>query len=174
MADSAFFTPLNHEALLAVRGPDAAKFLQGQLTCNLNYLDERTCSLGARCTPKGRMISSFRIVQEGDGYLLALASELLEAQLADLKKYAVFSKSSLADESAVWARFGLSGGIAVDEHSGAATNDLQQQFELHAVYAWGDRFQQRQARPRILGGFAIGRLDMRLLGGERQVAHRLL
>ena len=42
MADSAFFTPLNHEALLAVRGPDAAKFLQGQLTCNLNYLDERT------------------------------------------------------------------------------------------------------------------------------------
>lgn len=110
MADSAFFTPLNHEALLAVRGPDAAKFLQGQLTCNLNYLDERTSSLGARCTPKGRMISSFRIVQDGDGYLLALASELLEAQLADLKKYAVFSKSSLADESAVWARFGLSGG----------------------------------------------------------------
>lgn len=110
MADSAFFTPLNHEALLAVRGPDAAKFLQGQLTCNLNYLDERTSSLGARCTPKGRMISSFRIVQEGDGYLLALASELLEAQLTDLKKYAVFSKSSLADESATWARFGLSGG----------------------------------------------------------------
>ncbi|WP_394561191.1 YgfZ/GcvT domain-containing protein [Aquipseudomonas alcaligenes] len=109
MADSAFFTLLNHESLLAVRGPDAAKFLQGQLTCNLNYLDERTSSLGARCTPKGRMISSFRILQDGDGYLLALASELLEAQLADLKKYAVFSKSSLADESASWVRFGLSG-----------------------------------------------------------------
>ncbi|MDD0842777.1 CAF17-like 4Fe-4S cluster assembly/insertion protein YgfZ [Pseudomonas sp. Gutcm_11s] len=110
MADSAFFTPLNHESLLAVRGPDAAKFLQGQLTCNLNYLDERTSSLGARCTPKGRMISSFRILQDGDGYLLALASELFEAQLADLKKYAVFSKSTLADESASWVRFGLSGG----------------------------------------------------------------
>jgi len=110
MADSAFFTPLNHEALLAVRGPDAAKFLQGQLTCNLNYLDERTSSLGARCTPKGRMISSFRILQDGDGYLLALAGELLEAQLADLKKYAVFSKATLADESASWVRFGLAGG----------------------------------------------------------------
>ncbi|WJN61038.1 folate-binding protein YgfZ [Pseudomonas sp. SO81] len=110
MADSAFFTLLNHEALLAVRGPDAAKFLQGQLTCNLNYLDERTSSLGARCTPKGRMTSSFRILQDGDGYLLAMASELLEAQLADLKKYAVFSKSTLADESASWVRFGLDGG----------------------------------------------------------------
>ena len=110
MADSAFFTVLNHEALLAVRGPDAAKFLQGQLTCNLDYLDERTSSLGARCTPKGRMISSFRILQDGDGYLLALASELLEAQLADLKKYAVFSKSTLTDESASWVRFGLNDG----------------------------------------------------------------
>lgn len=110
MADSAFFTPLTHEALLAVRGPDAAKFLQGQLTCNLNYLDERTSSLGARCTPKGRMVSSFRILQEGDGYLLAMAAELLEPQLADLKKYAVFSKSTLGDESAAWARFGLSDG----------------------------------------------------------------
>lgn len=109
MADSAFFTLLNHEALLAVRGPDAAKFLQGQLTCNLNYLDERTCSLGARCTPKGRMTSSFRILQESDGYLLAMAGELLEAQLADLKKYAVFSKSSLSDESAAWVRYGLQG-----------------------------------------------------------------
>ena len=71
--DSAFFCRLSHEGLLAVRGPDASKFLQGQLTCNINYLNEHTSSLGARCTPKGRMISSFRIVQDGDGYLLALA-----------------------------------------------------------------------------------------------------
>ncbi|SFC47464.1 hypothetical protein SAMN05216577_10658 [Pseudomonas citronellolis] len=113
MADSAFYTALTHEAVLAVRGADAAKFLQGQLTCNLNYLDATTSSLGGRCTPKGRMTSSFRIVAEGDGYLLAMAAELLEGQLADLKKYAVFSKASLSDDSAAWVRFGLSGGDAV-------------------------------------------------------------
>ncbi len=112
MADSAFFTLLNHEALLAVRGPDASKFLQGQLTCNLNYLDENTSSLGARCTPKGRMTSSFRILQDGDGYLLAMATDLLETQLTDLKKYAVFSKSALGDETAAWVRFGLINGDA--------------------------------------------------------------
>lgn len=49
---------------------------------------------------KGRMQSSFRILPEGNGYLLAMASELLDAQLADLKKYAVFSKATLTDESA--------------------------------------------------------------------------
>ncbi|CRM13397.1 tRNA-modifying protein YgfZ [Pseudomonas sp. 37 R 15] len=107
MADSAFFCPLTHEGVLAVRGADAAKFLQGQLTCNLNYLSDTQASLGARCTQKGRMQSSFRILLQGDGVLLAMASELLEPQLADLKKYAVFSKSKLTDESAAWVRFGL-------------------------------------------------------------------
>ncbi|MDF2793360.1 MAG: folate-binding protein YgfZ [Pseudomonas orientalis] len=107
MADSAFFCPLTHEGVLAVRGADAAKFLQGQLTCNLNYLSDTQASLGARCTQKGRMQSSFRILLQGDGVLLAMASELLEPQLADLKKYAVFSKSKLTDESAAWVRVGL-------------------------------------------------------------------
>ena len=110
MADSAFFCSLSHEGILAVRGSDAGKFLQGQLTCNIAYLDEHTSSLGSRCMQKGRMQSSFRILPEGDGFLLAMTRELLEPQLADLKKYAVFSKSKLTDESAAWVRFGLDHG----------------------------------------------------------------
>ncbi|MHC8412587.1 CAF17-like 4Fe-4S cluster assembly/insertion protein YgfZ [Pseudomonas sp. Hz4] len=112
MADSAFFCTLSHEGVLAVRGADASKFLQGQLTCNLDYLSETQASLGARCTQKGRMQSSFRILLEGDGVLMAMATELLEPQLADLKKYAVFSKSKLADESAAWVRLGVNQGDA--------------------------------------------------------------
>ena len=108
MANSAFFCTLNHEGILAVIGSDASKFLQGQLTCNLNYLSETRSSLGARCTQKGRMQSSFRILLQDDGCLLAMARELVEPQLADLKKYAVFSKSKLTDDSANWVRFGLS------------------------------------------------------------------
>ena len=107
MTTSAFFCRLDHEAVLAVRGPEAAKFLQGQLTCNLNYLSATASSLAGRCTPKGRMTSSFRILPEGDGYLLALDGDLRDSQLADLKKYIVFSKATIADESAEWQRFGL-------------------------------------------------------------------
>ncbi len=110
MTDTAFFCVLSHEGVLAVRGADASKFLQGQLTCNLNYLDGQHSSLGARCTPKGRMQSSFRILPEGDGYLLAMDHELVQPQLADLAKFAVFSKSKLHDESAEWVRFGLCEG----------------------------------------------------------------
>ncbi|AKS05825.1 YgfZ/GcvT domain-containing protein [Pseudomonas trivialis] len=128
MADSAFFCPLSHEGVLAVRGADAAKFLQGQLTCNLNYLSETQASLGARCTQKGRMQSSFRILLQGDGVLLAMATELLEPQLADLKKYAVFSKSKLTDETAAWVRFGL---VSADQT--LASLDLELPAETDSV-----------------------------------------
>ncbi len=137
MADSAYFTLLDHEGLLAVRGADAAKFLQGQVTCNLNYLSASQSSLGARCTPKGRMLSSFRIVPVEDGYLLAMARELIEPQLADLQKYAVFSKSKLSDESAAWVRFGLAGADAVlselDLQLGTASDSLASAGQLLAV-----------------------------------------
>lgn len=137
MADSAFFSVLSHEGVLAVRGSDASKFLQGQLTCNLNYLDQGHASLGARCTQKGRMQSSFRILLQGDGCLLAMVSELIEPQLADLKKYAVFSKSKLTDESAAWARFGVQHADALLADLGLAlgaeTHDMARHEALLAV-----------------------------------------
>lgn len=112
MTDCASFTPLTHEGVLAVRGADAKKFLQGQVTCNLAYVSDERSSLGARCTPKGRMLSSFRVLLENDGYLLAMDHEILAAQLEEMQKYAIFSKSKLSDDSALWVRFGLYQGDA--------------------------------------------------------------
>ena len=160
MADSAYFTLLDHEGLLAVRGADAAKFLQGQVTCNLNYLSASQSSLGARCTPKGRMLSSFRIVPVDDGYLLAMARELIESQQADLQKYAVFSKSKLGDESAARLRFGLAGGDAVLSELGlqlgAASDAITSAGQLIAVRLsdgraelWAPATEAEQLRDRL-------------------------
>ncbi len=125
MTGCASFTPLTHESVLAVRGPDAKAFLQGQITCNLAYVSDERSSLGARCTPKGRMLSSFRVLLENDGYLLAMNHEILVSQLAELQKYAVFSKSKLSDDSALWSRFGLYQG---DEALAALGIDLPKEI----------------------------------------------
>ena len=162
MADSAFFCSLSHEGVLAVRGSDAAKFLQGQLTCNLNYLSDTQASLGARCTQKGRMQSSFRILLQGDGVLLAMATELLEPQLADLKKYAVFSKSKLTDESAAWVRFGLRSGDAALSSLGldlpAETDSVVRNAGLIAIRVSPDRAELWRAA-QTLGATAYDRID---------------
>ncbi|MCK1789725.1 YgfZ/GcvT domain-containing protein [Pseudomonas violetae] len=178
MADSAFFCNLSHEGVLAVRGADASKFLQGQLTCNLNYLSDTQASLGARCTQKGRMQSSFRILLEGDGVLMAMASELLEPQLADLKKYAVFSKSKLTDESAAWARFGLEYGDVALNSLGldlpAGTDSVARHGGIIAIRVSPDRAElwvtanQADAVKEQLGAvLAEGELNQWLLGQIR-------
>lgn len=178
MADSAFYCPLSHEGVLAVRGVDASKFLQGQLTCNLDYLSDAKASLGARCTQKGRMQSSFRIVLEGDGCLLAMASELIEPQLADLKKYAVFSKSKLTDESAGWARFGLQNGdaalkslgleLAADTDAAARANDLIAiRVSSERAELWVRADQAGDVHARLAAQLSEGTLNDWLLGQIR-------
>ncbi|NWB06822.1 folate-binding protein YgfZ [Pseudomonas sp. G5001] len=178
MADSAFFCPLSHEGVLAVRGSDAAKFLQGQLTCNLNYLSDTQASLGARCTQKGRMQSSFRILLQGDGVLLAMATELLEPQLADLKKYAVFSKSKLTDESAAWARFGVSDADQVLAGLGlqlpAETDSVVRSDDLIAIRVspgraelWAPAAQAQTLHSQLVAQLNEGELNQWLLGQIR-------
>ncbi|QBQ09559.1 MULTISPECIES: folate-binding protein YgfZ [unclassified Pseudomonas] len=178
MADSAFFCPLSHEGVLAVRGFDAAKFLQGQLTCNLNYLSDTQASLGARCTQKGRMQSSFRILLQGDGVLLAMATELLEPQLADLKKYAVFSKSKLTDESAAWARFGVSDADQVLAGLGlqlpAETDSVVRSDDLIAIRVspgraelWAPAAQAQTLHGQLAAQLNEGELNQWLLGQIR-------
>ncbi len=178
MADSAFFCVLSHEGVLAVRGSDAGKFLQGQLTCNINYLNEHYASLGARCTQKGRMQSSFRIVLQGDGVLLAMARELVEPQLADLKKYAVFSKSKLTDESAAWVRFGVANGQAAlqalglelgEDSNGAARHEalIAVRVSPQRAELWVPADQASTVRQQLAEHLPEGELNGWLLGQVR-------
>jgi folate-binding protein YgfZ len=124
------------------------------------------------------MQSSFRILLEGDGVLLAMASELIEAQLLDLKKYAVFSKSKLTDESASWARFGLNDGdsmlaglgldLAPDTDAVARANDLIAiRVSPARAELWVRAEQAEDIRNRLAAQLPEGTLNVWLLGQIR-------
>ena len=99
-ASSGFWSKLTQYVVLRCSGPDARKFLQGQFTCDVNNLTPNQTSLGACCTPKGRMLALFRIAQAGEEFWLRLPRELAPGLMEHLKKYMVFFKASLAlDES---------------------------------------------------------------------------
>lgn len=101
---------LDHEGVLAVSGPDSARFLQGQITCDVASLAVHQSRPGARCNPKGRMQSSFRLVRTDENdFLLAMSAGLVERQRLELAKYAAFFKTRLSDASCRWQRFGLWG-----------------------------------------------------------------
>jgi folate-binding protein YgfZ len=83
---------------IAIDGADAVKFLQGQVTCDVLELAAATTRLGAQCTPKGRMLFSFRALQPSPTrVLLRMHSGLVDTALTSLGKYIVFSKAKLAN-----------------------------------------------------------------------------
>lgn len=105
-----YLVALKHHGLLTVEGPDAAKFLQGQVTCDLRELDNQTTRLGAQCTLKGRMLVSFRALQlDAERVFLRMPSGLVEKAMATFGKYIVFSKAKLHDRRDNYCCIGLYG-----------------------------------------------------------------
>ncbi len=102
---------LTDYALLGCSGPDSARFLQGQLTCNVQEVDQTHSRPGAHCTPKGRMVSDFLLAQTGspEQFFLRLHRETLAALQKALGKYIVFSKAKLRDASEEFLIVGLQG-----------------------------------------------------------------
>lgn len=111
--ENSCITPLLHLGILSVKGLDSAKFLQGQLTCDLNSVSPEYSTLGAACTPKGRMYTSFRLLQrqftEQPEYLARMRADIIHSTAQTLGKYSVFFKSQLKDVSDDWIGIGVIG-----------------------------------------------------------------
>lgn len=112
---TSFFARLEHRATLVVSGPDAATFLQGQVTCDVAALSTDHSPAGAYCNPQGRMICDFRLLQyQPDRLLLLVESDVVEATLSTFQKYIVFSKADIHDDSGNWAQIALWGPAALE------------------------------------------------------------
>lgn len=73
-------------------GEDKKSYLQGQITSNVATLTEQQSTLGAHCDGKGKVISTFRLFHHKDGYAMFQHQSAIEKELAEIKKYAIFSK----------------------------------------------------------------------------------
>lgn len=87
---------LDDWALATLVGVDSEKYLQGQVTADVSQMTEHQHLLAAHCDPKGKMWSNLRLFRRQDGFALIERRSLRDAQLAELKKYAVFSKVTIA------------------------------------------------------------------------------
>ena len=87
---------LDDWALATLTGADAEKYLQGQVTADVSQMTEHQHLLAAHCDPKGKMWSNLRLFRRQDGFAFIERRSLRDAQLKELKKYAVFSKVTIA------------------------------------------------------------------------------
>lgn len=106
---------LTQSQLLLVQGPDAGKFLQGQVTCDLRELSEPVTRLGAQCNPKGRILLTFRALQMNtDTIALRIPTSMLDKAKQSFGKYIVFSKAKLIDGQQEYHLYGLYGDNATE------------------------------------------------------------
>ena len=89
---------LDDWALATLTGADAEKYLQGQVTADVSQMTEHQHLLAAHCDPKGKMWSNLRLFRRQDGFAFIERRSLRDAQLTELKKYAVFSKVTIAPD----------------------------------------------------------------------------
>ncbi|WP_263064521.1 tRNA-modifying protein YgfZ [Dickeya dadantii] len=92
---------LDDWALVTLTGPDTVKYLQGQLTADVDALQTGQHVLCAHCDAKGKMWSNLRLFHYGDGLAYLERRSIRDTQLAELKKYAVFSKTTIAADDNV-------------------------------------------------------------------------
>lgn len=100
---------LSSRGLIKVHGEDAETFLQNQLTNDIRNVNETTHQASAWCSPKGRIIASFRIFNCDNAYYLSLSSDLIELVLKRLRMYVMMSKVTLEDVSDSMVHFGFAG-----------------------------------------------------------------
>ncbi|MDO3386521.1 hypothetical protein QWI17_11810 [Gilvimarinus sp. SDUM040013] len=147
---------LGTSTLVTVTGPDAIKFLQGQVTCDLRELTPMRWLRGAQCNLKGRVTTSFAVAQlDQDTLLLRCATDLVEPFVKGLEKYAVFSKVTIRP-APDWHVIGVCGinsaevlaettGLRTSEAGGLAINEqalaLQHNAELIEVWVHDNQAQ---------------------------------
>ena len=101
--------PLTHLAPFECSGEDAQTFLHNQLTSDVNHLGKDAAQYAAWCSPKGRMLASFILSRNDNGYLGLLSADLRTFILKRLQMYVLRSKVKIVDRSSDLQCLGVAG-----------------------------------------------------------------
>ncbi len=115
MNDDLIFNSLTHLGLLQVSGEQNQEFLQGQLSCDVNAITEKTSCLGVHCNAQGRVRATFYLFYLSGNYYLLLPRENIFSLLQDFQLYTQIYSIQLQDVSAQWNFCGYSGSTLLQE-----------------------------------------------------------
>lgn len=130
----AFAIELDNYSAISLIGDDQTKYLQGQVTCDVENIEEAKLLNGAHCNAKGKVFSVFRLFNYQNAHLLFQPKATLPASMAELKKFGVFANVEITETTEL--SFFVIAGKEV-------RNEIQQYFEqipdsLNPVVSKGD------------------------------------
>ena len=113
--DHAVVCDLAELGMLRVAGPDAATFLQGQLTNDVAMLAPAASQYAAWCSAKGRVLANFVVSRSDDTtFELMLPATLIATVRKRLGMFVLRSKVSIEEVTSTRVRLGIGGPVAAD------------------------------------------------------------
>lgn len=110
-----FVAPVTDLGLIAVAGEEAASFLHGQLTNDVEHLGQGDARLAGYCTPKGRLQATFLMWRDQDAVYLQLPRAIQPPLQKRLSMFVLRARAKLRDatgEAPFQAVLGLGGAKA--------------------------------------------------------------
>ena len=103
LAGESLTAVLSPRALWRLTGPDAARYLNGQVTNDVARLADGTAGYAAVCTSKGRMDGDVTIALHAGDFYLDADAVLRESLGARLEKYLIADDAAFEDLSETWS-----------------------------------------------------------------------
>ncbi|MDG1752396.1 MAG: tRNA-modifying protein YgfZ [Thalassotalea sp.] len=91
-----YLISLQDYSAISLIGEEQSKYLQGQVTCDVNELEQKSLLHGAHCNAKGKVFSCFRLFNREQQHLLFQPKATIESSLSELKKFGVFAKVEIS------------------------------------------------------------------------------
>lgn len=145
--DGTILCDLSQFGTLRVTGEEAQGFLQNLLSNDIKAVTGKTAQLSSFNSPKGRMLATFLIWQQGSDYMLQLPRSLVPAMHKKLAMYVLRAKVKVSDASDEIICLGLAGKDAAEllqQHFDITLepdNSVAQHEQASVIRVAADRFQ---------------------------------
>ena len=103
---------LHHSAVIIASGQDAATFLHGQLTNDIQGLSAEQCCLAGYCTPKGRLLATMLVWRSADAVMLLVPNDLQQDLQKRLQMFVMRAKVKFEHVSEQTGMIGIIGSAA--------------------------------------------------------------
>ena len=104
-------TQLNNRALLRLNGSDTQAFLQGQLSNDIDAIEENILQLNVYCQHQGKVIALLWVMKQGDDFYLSFPDDLKAIVVQKLTMFKMMSDVVIKDMSDELIQLGLADEI---------------------------------------------------------------
>jgi len=129
-----FVTSLANHKAIALTGEEQTKYLQGQVTCDVDTLNETGLLVGSHCDAKGKVLSVFRLIKRDHALLLIQPQATVDTSLSELKKFGVFAKVDIEQSSLdILGCYGEQSAAAIKAHFGVLPDELSPTLHVNTA-----------------------------------------